>query len=238
MRLCIARFRPTTSSSSGPCFALSRPVDPPSLTSPLPRPTSHSPSHPSRSPIIIRSSFHHHSIIMPTPPHWRFRAMAPSEPNQNPVQGEFFSSDLPERFIRESVQNSLDARAGRAPVRVRFTISGPTAALDPRRAQLYLAGLRPHFEAVIRAESANVGDDSDRLRDLQHRKALLDGPLPFLTVEDSGLPASGGTSAPMTFGRAATTSGASSAPSASRRRARTPAAHGGLGSGYFQMRRS
>ena len=123
---------------------------------------------------------------MPTPPHWRFRAMAPSEPNQNPVQGEFFSSDLPERFIRESVQNSLDARAGRAPVRVRFTISGPAAALDPRRAQLYLAGLRPHFEAIIRAESANVGDDSDRLRDLQHRKALLDGPLPFLTVEDFG----------------------------------------------------
>ena len=119
-------------------------------------------------------------------PRWRFRAMAPSEPNQNPFQGEFFSADLPERFIRESVQNSLDARAGREPVTVRFTISGLRRAVKPERAQRYLNGLRPHFEAVLHAESAQVGTDGSRRRELRRRKALLDGPLPFLLVEDFG----------------------------------------------------
>ena len=112
--------------------------------------------------------------------------MAPSEPNQNPIQGEFFSADLPKRFIRESVQNSLDARAGRAPVTMRFTISGPEGAVPPERARLYLKGLQPHFEAVMQAESANVQEDTDRYRELRDRRALLDGPLPFLVVEDFG----------------------------------------------------
>lgn len=112
--------------------------------------------------------------------------MAPSEPNQNPFQGEFFSSDLPERFIRESIQNSLDARVGKEPVRVRFTISGPQGRVGRDRAGAYLTGLRPHFEAVVRAESENAGSDDRRRSELEARKALLDGPLPFLTVEDFG----------------------------------------------------
>ncbi len=112
--------------------------------------------------------------------------MAPSEPNQNPIQGEFFSANLPERFIRESVQNSLDARAGRKPVMVRFTISGSNGAVPGERADRYLTGLQPHFEAVMRAESANAERDSDRRRELQGREALLKGPLPFLVVEDFG----------------------------------------------------
>lgn len=112
--------------------------------------------------------------------------MAPSEPNQNPIQGEFFSADLPKRFIRESVQNSLDARAGGAPVRMRFTISGPQGAVPHERAQRYLKGLRPHFEAVMKAETENVQKDSDSYRELQHRRTLLNGPLPFLVVEDFG----------------------------------------------------
>ncbi len=110
--------------------------------------------------------------------------MAPSEPNQNPFQGEFFSSDLPQRFVRESVQNSLDARAGRKPVTVRFTVSGPDGAVTSRRAPRYLNRLRPHFEAAVRAETTNGDADSDRLRELRAREALFDGPLPFLTVED------------------------------------------------------
>ena len=112
--------------------------------------------------------------------------MAPSEPNQNPFQGEFFSSDLPERFIRESIQNSLDARAGKQPVRVRFTISGSRGSVGRKRARVYLTGLRPHFEAVMRAETENARSDAGRRSELQARKALLDGPLPFLTVEDFG----------------------------------------------------
>ena len=46
------------------------------------------------------------------------------------LQGEFFSADLPQRFVRESVQNSLVARAGREPVVVRFTISGLGVAVS------------------------------------------------------------------------------------------------------------
>ena len=95
--------------------------------------------------------------------------MAPSEPNQNPFQGEFFSSDLPQRFVRESVQNSLDARAGRKPVTVRFTVSGPDGAVTSRRAPRYLNRLRPHFEAAVRAETTNGDADSDRLREAPGR---------------------------------------------------------------------
>ena len=112
--------------------------------------------------------------------------MAPSEPNQNPFQGEFFSANLPQRFIRESVQNSLDARAGTDPVTVRFTISGQEGAVGEERARRYLTGLRPHFEAVVRAETAKGKTDPERRRELKRRKALLDSPLPFLAVEDFG----------------------------------------------------
>ncbi|MYC19020.1 MAG: hypothetical protein F4X67_10530 [Gemmatimonadales bacterium] len=112
--------------------------------------------------------------------------MAPSEPNQNPIQGEFFSADLPERFIRESVQNSLDARAGGEPVTVRFTISGPEGAVPSGRAGQYLTGLQRHFEAVMRAESASLERGSERRGELEGRRALLRGALPFLVVEDFG----------------------------------------------------
>ena len=112
--------------------------------------------------------------------------MAPSEPNQNPFQGEFFSANLPQRFIRESVQNSLDARAGSDPVTVRFTISGPEGAVGEERARRYLTGLRPHFESVVRAETVNGKTEPERRRELKRRQALLDSPLPFLTVEDFG----------------------------------------------------
>ena len=112
--------------------------------------------------------------------------MAPSEPNQNPIQGEFFSANLPERFIRESVQNSLDARGGPGPVTVRFMIGGPDEAIPVGRADRYLKGLQRHFEAVMWAESGGLRKDSDRRRELQGRTALLRGPLPFLVVEDFG----------------------------------------------------
>ena len=57
--------------------------------------------------------------------------MPPSEPNQDPVQGEFFTaaSDLPGRFVREATQNSLDARCDGQTVRVRFAFSGGSKAL-------------------------------------------------------------------------------------------------------------
>ena len=112
--------------------------------------------------------------------------MAPSEPNQNPFQGEFFTSGLADRFVRESVQNSLDARAGEAPVTVRFTISGPDGAVAKERAGRYLDGLGPHLRAALQVENANLGLDLFDSSALGRRAALLDGPIPFLCVEDFG----------------------------------------------------
>lgn len=117
-------------------------------------------------------------------PHWRFRVMSPSEINENPVQGEFFTANLPERFVREAVQNSLDAKAGEAPVRVRFVISGADRALSPERAAPYLNGLRPHYQAVVDAERG--AGNSKRAPSLAERKALFDTRMPFLVVEDFG----------------------------------------------------
>lgn len=108
--------------------------------------------------------------------------MSPSEINENPVQGEFFSADLPKRFVRESIQNSLDARAGSPPVRVRFAISGADGSLAPTRAARYLIGLRPHFGAVVDAADA----PRKSKRELEDRKSLFDCPMPFLVVEDFG----------------------------------------------------
>ena len=126
------------------------------------------------------------STLLPTntqsAPRWRFRVMSPSEINENPVQGEFFSSDLPKRFVRESIQNSLDAKAGEAPVRVRFAISGAEGALAPERAARYSAGLRPHIHAVVDAETGSGGNNGE----LAGRKRLFDAPMPFLVVEDFG----------------------------------------------------
>lgn len=44
-------------------------------------------------------------------PHWRFAEMTPAQIAENPVQGEFFTSaaDMPERLVREAIQNSMDA---------------------------------------------------------------------------------------------------------------------------------
>ncbi len=110
--------------------------------------------------------------------------MAPSEINQNPFQGEFFSSSLPERFVRESIQNSLDAGTGVGPVRVRFAISGEESALSPVRASRYLLGLEPHVGAVLAAESEGV--DGRRRAELEQRESLFKLPMPFLVVEDFG----------------------------------------------------
>ena len=116
-----------------------------------------------------------------TQPRWRFARMSEWQPNSNPVLGEFFSaaSDLPERLVRESIQNSMDARHGNEPVRVRFTFSGE-GALDERSAAPYLAGLQPHVLAV--AESDASGD----ARSPDDPRAALKRPLSWLAVEDFG----------------------------------------------------
>ena len=107
--------------------------------------------------------------------------MMPSEINQDPVQGEFFTSasDLSERVVRESLQNSLDAQRGREPVRVRFTFSGDRASLPAATAARYLRGLASHIHADPSADAA----ERDAINEALERLA---GPMPWLAVEDYG----------------------------------------------------
>ena len=128
-----------------------------------------------------------------TPPHWRFARMTHAEINQDPVQGEFFSreADLPGRFVRESVQNSLDARSRGQTVRIRFAFSGERGALPAPQAARYLDGLERHVEAVVEAGGMSTGV-SDQSEGRDEESAAYDAmacfgkPMTYLVVEDFG----------------------------------------------------
>src|SRR5262249_12734921 len=81
---------------------------------------------------------------------WEFRTWARGDKVRDPIQGEFFSTDAiknpAEAFVRESVQNSLDAGNGK-PVRVRFYISGSEGVLSAERVAAYMNGSWTHFAA-------------------------------------------------------------------------------------------
>ncbi|MEO6260153.1 MAG: hypothetical protein ABIP63_07360, partial [Thermoanaerobaculia bacterium] len=96
-------------------------------------------------------------------PSWHFREMSRGEINVDPVHDEFFKAqDLADALLREAIQNSLDARRGRATVRVRFRLATGAFAMPFEAAGAYLGGLEPH---VSLPETSTV---------------------PFLLVEDSG----------------------------------------------------
>jgi hypothetical protein len=86
-----------------------------------------------------------------TEPTWYFRAKSPDEKIRNPIQGEFFATDAIEgpaqALVRESIQNSLDARAGAEPVEVRIRLRRSTESLDERAADSILEAAWPHVEA-------------------------------------------------------------------------------------------
>jgi hypothetical protein len=74
---------------------------------------------------------------------WHFSKVNPRFKNREATQGEFFSNDTELRaFIREAVQNSLDARRPgvTGPVSVRLFVSGQDAALIPATAKRYFRG--------------------------------------------------------------------------------------------------
>ncbi len=79
--------------------------------------------------------------------HWNFRKISPAEMNSDPVQGEFFKnkSDIVDRLVRETLQNSLDARKGDDPVRVRFSIYLAGSGFSPEKQEFYFGGLLPHL---------------------------------------------------------------------------------------------
>ena len=125
--------------------------------------------------------------------------MPPSEPNQDPVQGEFFTaaSDLPERLVREAIQNSLDACREGQSVRARFVFSGESKALPVADAQRYLQGLKQHIEAVaiasgrssVAREPSSHGDSpngNDEVEAIGDALAYLNRPMTYLAIEDFG----------------------------------------------------
>ncbi len=84
----------------------------------------------------------------------------------DPVHDEFFKmQDLADALVRESIQNSLDARRSRASVRVRFCFRTGAQALHADAAQQYFSGLREH---------------------LQSSAPRADEPVPYLLIEDFG----------------------------------------------------
>ena len=124
-----------------------------------------------------------------TSPRWRFARMTPAEINQDPVQGEFFSreADLPGRLVRESIQNSLDARRGTQTVRVRFIFSGQRHALPRNHAARYLKGLKKHVKAVVEAGGMLPSVEDDEEQGAAHDAlACFEEPMTYLVIEDFG----------------------------------------------------
>ncbi|MCA9034031.1 MAG: hypothetical protein KDA91_02820 [Planctomycetaceae bacterium] len=105
---------------------------------------------------------------------WHFSKVNPRFKNREATQGEFFASDTELRgFVREAVQNSLDARIPDSanPVAVRIYLSGEDQALEPSRSRRYFKGGWEHFHA-----------DGCGLRDAADRNE----PCRFVVYEDSG----------------------------------------------------
>jgi hypothetical protein len=103
---------------------------------------------------------------------WEFPRQRPMEKHRDPIQGEFFTTEsiesVADSVVRESVQNSLDAKAlgVDGPVEVRFTVGRvPRAQVAP-----FLENLWPHV-------SACDGEAGALERDSEVR---------FLAVEDFG----------------------------------------------------
>src|SRR5260370_15565265 len=107
-------------------------------------------------------------------PLWTFRERARAEINVDPVHDEFFKAqDLADALVRESVQNSLDARRGRSTVRVRFRLRVGDDALAPEVAVPYFRDLHAHIAAVAREDASLTLPRED-------------DPVPLLIIEDSG----------------------------------------------------
>ena len=71
--------------------------------------------------------------------------------NYDPVQGEFFTeSDIVDRLVRETLQNSLDVKSGKEPVRIRFSIHSAGRDFPKDRRDFYFGGLFPHLRAAGR----------------------------------------------------------------------------------------
>jgi hypothetical protein len=106
---------------------------------------------------------------------WHFRQQQPNEKVRNPISSEYFDEEVIDRpaqaLVREVIQNSLDARSGDGPVRIRFYVSGEHGALSAERAERWLGRAWPHLSAPA-SGLRGVSSAPERC--------------PFLVVEDSG----------------------------------------------------
>ena len=112
-----------------------------------------------------------------TPPAWQFRRMQPGEMNIDPIEAEFFSTEalgsLSDALVRESIQNSLDARRPGEVVRMRIHVPAADALLRDTRRDRYLTALEPHLRASQSGLNAAM-------------LPAVDEPLSFLILEDFG----------------------------------------------------
>lgn len=108
-------------------------------------------------------------------PIWDFRQMSRGEINVDPIEGEFFSTEilgsLSDAVIREAIQNSLDAGIPGQQVRIVITFPSPDQKLRADTAERYLHGLRDHLEA----KSSGLANGVD-----------FERPMDFLLIEDFG----------------------------------------------------
>jgi hypothetical protein len=99
---------------------------------------------------------------------WSFRKKSRGEMNADPNEGEFFTPEgLTDALVRESIQNSLDARRDGEVVKVRFA----TGELPNNQAIEYLDGIWPHLSVL----------NGSRLNQLTPRS-----PMSYLVIEDFG----------------------------------------------------
>src|SRR5438094_35679 len=108
-------------------------------------------------------------------PSWHFRSMEPGEVHVDPVHDEFFKAqDLADALVRESIQNSLDAKAtrSRSPVRVRFRFAAGAHALPAEAVGEYFGGLGAHLHAVAKSIHTILPRDDESV--------------PYLLIEDFG----------------------------------------------------
>ncbi len=109
------------------------------------------------------------------PPKWYFREFRPGDNASDPdFARALFSRDdsaAARSLVRESVQNSLDARSGSAPVRVRFVIRTGARAAASGQALRFFDGAWSHLESP----ESGIDDAPEQTR-----------PVPYLVIEDFG----------------------------------------------------
>lgn len=129
-------------------------------------------------------------------PEWKFRIMGKDEVNQDPVQSAFFTTqevgDLSDVLVRESIQNSLDAKIDKdnpkSFVSVRFCFSGKSNSKN-----IYLnnhisfKGIYPHIlsvdNGVIKKEIPTISEGTPYLVIEDYQTYGLDG-----SVTESDIP--------------------------------------------------